>query len=196
MMWWMIACSGSEAVVEPEPGPDPAVVLESARTEAEAEANRAADALLSALKGRLTEAMGRDGPTGALTACADEAQGIAALAAGRGARAGRTSTKLRNRANRAPDWVEPWLAKYGSGTVDAAESVVDIEEIDGQIRARIIRPIVVAPPCLTCHGSPESIPPDVASLLATRYPDDAATGYGPGDLRGAVWAEASAAGAK
>ena len=43
--------------------------------------------------------------------------------------------------------------------------------------------------CLACHGAPEQIPAEVAAILAERYPDDQATGYAVGDLRGALWAE-------
>jgi len=43
--------------------------------------------------------------------------------------------------------------------------------------------------CLTCHGPTESIPEDVRAALRERYPDDKATGYAVGDLRGALWAE-------
>jgi hypothetical protein len=48
----------------------------------------------------------------------------------------------------------------------------------------------VEAPCLSCHGPREAIVPAVVSSLEARYPDDRATGYAAGDLRGALWAEA------
>ena len=60
--------------------------------------------------------------------------------------------------------------------------------------ARVALPIPMDAPCLVCHGAPEAIPDAVRSVLTERYPDDAATGYQAGELRGAIWAEAPATG--
>jgi hypothetical protein len=38
-------------------------------------------------------------------------------------------------------------------------------------------------PCLACHG--KEIAPKVAARLAELYPEDAATGYSAGEIRGA-----------
>ena len=127
-----------------------------------------------------------------MSACADQAQGAAALAlVGKRARAGRTSVRLRSPANTAPDWVVPWLEAYGGGALADAKPETTVSEGEGQVTARIIRPIEVQPPCLACHGDVATLSPAVAAVLADRYPDDAATGYAVGDLRGVVWAEAS-----
>lgn len=53
--------------------------------------------------------------------------------------------------------------------------------------ARVLRPIVVEPVCVSCHG--REITPEIAAVLDARYPNDRARGYEPGDLRGALWAE-------
>lgn len=45
---------------------------------------------------------------------------------------------------------------------------------------------IAAPLCLTCHGQPEEIAPEVREKLQTLYPSDQATGYRLNDLRGAV----------
>ena len=65
-----------------------------------------------------------------------------------------------------------------------------VETADGALR--LLRPIVVAAPCLTCHGAPANIDPEVRRLLAERYPNDQATGYRTGDFRGAVWVRIAA----
>ena len=39
-----------------------------------------------------------------------------------------------------------------------------------------------AVPCLTCHGAPE---PALNAEILRLYPQDRATGFAPGDLRGA-----------
>ena len=195
MIWLLLACTTeptAPAAPAAEPPPSVANPLESARTEAIASAESAAMALTGALKSTLTNAMSQGGPEGAMRACADQAQGTAALAlAGKRARAGRTSVKLRSPANTAPDWVVPWLEAHGSGELADAKPETTVSEVEGQVTARIIRPIEVQPPCLACHGDATTIPPAVATILAERYPDDAATDYAVGDLRGVVWAEAS-----
>ena len=46
------------------------------------------------------------------------------------------------------------------------------------------KPIKVAPFCLNCHGKPSKMKPEVKKVLAERYPNDRATGYKAGELRG------------
>ena len=50
-------------------------------------------------------------------------------------------------------------------------------------------PIRLDVKCLMCHGQPDDILDEVKPELAKRYPDDAATGFKPGDLRGWFWVE-------
>jgi hypothetical protein len=40
--------------------------------------------------------------------------------------------------------------------------------------------------CLTCHGEKAKIPPAAQATIAREYPDDRATGFSVGDVRGAV----------
>lgn len=149
-------------------------------------ANAAADALGRTLRGRLLAAMSEGGPPAAMNVCADAAQGMAAdVAREHGARVGRSSLRLRNPANEAPPWVAEWLAAQGERPAAGASGFERIE--DGH--ARVLRPIAVEGPCVNCHGPSDAIAPDVAAILRERYPDDRATGYAAGDLRGALWAE-------
>jgi len=46
--------------------------------------------------------------------------------------------------------------------------------------------------CVVCHGDPAQIPDAVLAALAARYPDDRATGFAEGDLRGWFWVEVPA----
>ena len=50
-----------------------------------------------------------------------------------------------------------------------------------------VEPIVAQPLCLTCHG--KAISEATRAALAERYPDDKATGFEKGDLRGLFWVE-------
>ena len=57
---------------------------------------------------------------------------------------------------------------------------------------RYYRPLTIQPVCLACHGDPATMNPLVLDALETAYPDDHATGYEVGDLRGLVRVTVSA----
>jgi hypothetical protein len=155
-----------------------------AEEEALARANEAADELGRTLRARLLAAMREGGPEHAVSVCADEAAGLAASVRERtGVHVGRASTKLRNPANAPPPFVAAWLEAQGPRKAADVAGYARVEE--GV--ARVVRPIAVEGPCLTCHGARPS--PSVRALLDARYPNDRATGYEVGDLRGALYAE-------
>ncbi len=132
--------------------------------------------LMGALKAGLEE-----GPGSAIDACRVQAPAIAATLSVDDVRIGRTSHRLRNSANAGPDWAKEVLEAYLRQTGDWAPRVVALE--DG--RTGYVEPIVTQPLCLTCHGS--DLAPPVADALATHYPEDQATGFAAGDLRGVFW---------
>ncbi len=159
------------------PTPDEAALLR---------ADAAARLLAKTLKDRVVEELGRGGAPAALAACNTDAAALTAgVTAESGVRVGRSSLRLRNPANASPDWVRAWLSAQGE--VPAAAVAPYRAVVDG--KARIVRPIAVEAPCLLCHGPREGLAPAVLTELQLRYPDDRATGYGVGDLRGALWAE-------
>jgi len=159
---------GATAAGEPEPCAERALA--------------ATDELKRALKTRLMAAM-REGPDAAVTVCADEAEAIRArVAEETGARIGRTSEGLRNPANAAaPEWARRYLAE--PHRVDGAFAPWS-ERVDGEAHA--VAPLPTGGLCLTCHGA--EVPPPVQANLDERYPEDRATGFAEGDLRGVVWA--------
>lgn len=57
---------------------------------------------------------------------------------------------------------------------------------NGQIEFRYLKALRIQKPCLNCHGPREQIKPEVLALLKQVYPNDQATGYQEGDLRGAI----------
>lgn len=159
---------------------------EDAEAAALVRANAAADHLATTLRARLLAAMREGGPVAAASVCADEAQALTRDAAtSQGARVGRSSLRLRNPENAAPPWVAAWLEGHGERAAEGAQGFARVEEG----RARVLRPIAVEGPCVSCHGPSEAIAPEVASILRERYPEDRATGYSVGALRGALWAE-------
>lgn len=153
---------------------------------ATAKAEAAAKTLGSTLKARVQAELGKGGPVAALGVCNGEAAAMtAAVAKDTGVSVGRASTRLRNPDNAGPAWVQTWLAAQAGRA--PAEVTPLREVVDG--KAHVILPIKVEAPCLLCHGAPETLAPDLRAELARRYPDDRATGYAEGDLRGALWAE-------
>ena len=61
---------------------------------------------------------------------------------------------------------------------------------DGRFAALL--PIQLKVGCLGCHGPRESILPTVREALEAAYPDDKATGFKAGELRGWFWVEVPA----
>jgi hypothetical protein len=156
-----------------------------------ARAKGAAQKLGGTLKTRLTTAMREGGAPKAIDVCSNEAPSIARSAQKEsGVKLGRSSTKLRNPADAPPPWVKAWLDAHEgkkANKVKGIHTVVDTP--DGRV-ARFLKPIELEGPCLACHGDPATLAPEIKAVLAAKYPNDQATGYQVGDLRGALWAEA------
>jgi hypothetical protein len=149
----------------------------------------AALALMGTLSGELTAAVAAGGPAHAIGFCADDA---AALTAGVVARLGpgwevkRTSLRTRNPAN-APDDLEVEALEFFHAAQSAGRELP--EHYVQRARSgdyRYYRPLMTAALCVQCHGPAAGLDPAVTRILAERYPDDHATGYEAGDLRGVV----------
>jgi hypothetical protein len=158
-------------------------------TDAELAAARAlADSLGGTLQRTLAGLLQTSGPEAAVTFCADSAQLISARFATYDRYVRRVSLQTRNDANR-PDSAESAMLQrldslHRAGQLPADESWASIDA-DGRRVVHFVRPIVIATPCLACHGDPDTMQPAVRDLIASRYPGDRATGYAEGDLRGA-----------
>ncbi len=150
-----------------------------------------AEQLASELQAELKQAMQHGGPVAAIEVCRTRAPQIAArISASAGADVGRTAMRVRNPAN-APDELErAVMASFASELAQAPvsasappEAVIEIRSARG-IERRYLRAIPMQALCLTCHGA--KLAPEVAAAVARDYPQDAATGFEPGQLRGAV----------
>jgi hypothetical protein len=173
------ACSGDAAWQRLGPGD----VERFAPQRSAAEAAR--DALGSRLLAELTAALA-EGPAHAIEVCSERAPAIAReVAAERSVAIGRTSSRRRNPANAPP----PWAAEHvGSAAADAAY----FEGPDRRFGA--LFPIRVMPLCIQCHGQAGELAAGVRDAIARRYPDDRATGFATGDLRGWFWVEVPSGG--
>jgi hypothetical protein len=164
---------------------------QAAPVEPTAEQRARAAALIGELKkslvGELTAAMGQGAPA-AIATCHTAAPALTAKVSREGAVVGRATRKPRNPANLATGWQAEALAHFEQLHADG-------KPLAGQSYTRVLaggklayaEPLVVQELCLACHG--QTLAPEVTARLAETYPQDRATGYAPGDLRGVAWAE-------
>ena len=142
------------------------------------------------LSGRLQDAMQAGGPAHAVEYCSLAALPLLdSLSSAKGLRIRRTSDKIRE-PHDAPDADEQrrlgevldLLAKGTPGMRITSQVVLLGDSV------AYYQPILInMPACLRCHGVPgRDIDSTTLAAIQQRYPGDAATGYGMGDLRG-LW---------
>ena len=139
----------------------------------------AKDALFTKLSGRLMEAMTSQGPAAAIAVCQKEAPAIAkAVSDEQGLQIGRTGVRLRNPGNVAPSWAEDLVR-------DKIDTPTFVTLDNGHSAALL--PIKLQSQCLLCHGPKAEIAPVIQEQLTKLYPNDQATGFKEGELRGWFW---------
>lgn len=147
-------------------------------------AKKAQGDLAKTLLGRVTEVIKKENPAQAVEVCNLEAQGLTEkVAEEHDVRIGRTSFKLRNPENTPPNWAQ---------SLDLVEKRVEDEVVLSRTNGKglaVFSPIRLAEKCTACHGSKDQLAPGVEEELAKRYPEDEATGFEAGDLRGWFWVE-------
>lgn len=164
----------------PRPGPPEVLPTDEPRVK---RARAAIKTLKTTLKSALLEALGQGGPEKAIEVCSEKAQQLARAASNERVTVGRTSARLRNPTNGPRAWVKPILADYERGPrVPPYRTVLLEKGVVGYVE-----PIYTARICLTCHGSDP--PPSVAERIRAHYPEDRATGFKAGEIRGLFWAE-------
>jgi len=99
----------------------------------------------------------------------------------------RVSLQVRNPKNK-PDLYEKeklkqMVADHKRG--ELKNEYYEIVEKDGVKYFRYLSPILIKPPCLSCHGKKERLSPSIVKVLEVKYPEDKAFGYSNGDPRGA-----------
>lgn len=156
-----------------------------------AQARKAGQEAPAKLLAVLQDELARGGPEGAVAACRDQAPEIAReVSAQTGWAIRRVS--LRNRNPKAvPDaWERAALEDFerraaageAPGRLERAEVVVE----GGAKVERWMRALPTAELCLNCHGTSDRIAPATAARIAALYPQDRATGYRVGEIRGAI----------
>lgn len=161
------------------------------RDAAEQKARQATQRLVSTLMGEVQKHVKEHGLAGTVTHCSSRAQELSTLiGAEEGVEIRRVTEKTRNPVD-APDAFERRvLARFAElaqqDAIEPATAHVEVVKKDGREVLRFLKPVTVMKNCLGCHGTPEQIPQDVQQALRAQYPNDLATGYAVGDLRGAV----------
>lgn len=179
------------AQVAAEPGPKQRTGQSPGAIDAEAEIERAKSAIgvfAAVLQSELKSAMKEGGPVNAIGVCNTEAMTITqAVAADQGLHLSRVSMRNRNPANAPLDWqkavLESFEGRKNSGENPASLAWHEIKDLDGRQQFRFMKAIPTTPICLQCHGG--SIAPEVKARLDELYPQDKATGFEAGDIRGA-----------
>ena len=108
-------------------------------------------------------------------------------------RLGRVALPGRNRnpAQQADGWqldtLQAFQAAVDGGAAAGEQVAVVRDGLPEGVALRMMRGIATEAPCLACHGKDVAEP--VRAAIDQRYPDDHATGFAVGDLRGALWVE-------
>ena len=163
-----------------------AVADDSTQNPLEQEAGALAQEFVGQLKPQLKKAMKKGGPTQAIEICASVAPKIAdSLSAQSGWLVKRVSLKSRNASRAVPDdWERTALQQFDQRQA-AGETADDLHygETTGD-QYRYLQAQGVEGVCLVCHG--ENLAEPVRLTLQQYYPDDWATGYTLGQVRGAI----------
>jgi len=151
------------------------------------EAKEIVQGFFKELKGTLVSAMKEKGPAGAVDVCHTKAQEITAKHNREGWKVGRTALKLRNPKNAPDAWEKAVLEEFDKKISEGADPKklvkAEIVEEDGKKVFRFMKAIPTMKPCLTCHG--EKVKEEVLAVIRKHYPQDQATGFKLGQLRGA-----------
>ena len=143
-----------------------------------ARAARALDPLKRELRSALVAALEEGGPERAIEVCRLRAPEIARLTSSGGATVGRTSHRLRNPENAPEPWMSAFLEEYLAHPDDEEPRAVRLAS--GEIG--YVEPIRMKGICTQCHG--DRIEAGVKARLEALYPEDQATGFEKGELRG------------
>jgi Protein of unknown function (DUF3365) len=151
-----------------------------------AEARVIAQQFGATLRPKLKQALQSGGFEHAVKVCSVEAPEIAKqLSMETNWQVKRVSLKPRNSSNAQPN---PWEAGVLSFFDKQQKQGIEVEQlhfietIDNEFR--FMKAQGVQPLCLNCHGT--NIQPQIKKALMRYYPNDKATGYRQGEVRGAI----------
>lgn len=142
----------------------------------------------SQLKNTLVETLQSEGPVSAIEVCNIDAIQISNnLSKKYELDVGRTSLKIRNPENKADTWETKQLKWFSSQLKSGADvKSLEVHEIvteENKDTFRYMKAIPMQEPCALCHG--KNIAPAISEKIQHLYPQDQATDYEIGEVRGA-----------
>ncbi|MCE6959153.1 DUF3365 domain-containing protein [Cereibacter sphaeroides] len=149
-----------------------------------AQAREATKQLQQTLQQALKDAMATGGPQGAVEACNLQALPLTAqISQDLGVEISRTALRTRNPANTPDAWEEEQLRRFEE-RLKAGEPAASLEVVrEDDAGIHYMKAIPMQEPCATCHGT--EVDPALQDRIRALYPQDAATGFRVGELRGA-----------
>lgn len=147
---------------------------------------KASAALVQKLGGELKAVMQKDGPVEAVNFCSKNAISLThEVSKAHGVKLKRVTLQQRNPLNRPNseeiEIMNTWGSKMGKGEQPTAVLAPKVPAGYTYYKPILINNDV----CLKCHGAVDSSAP-IGQALKVSYPNDRATGYKMGDLRGMV----------
>lgn len=144
-------------------------------------------AFSSELISNLQKAIKAGGLTNGIEVCAIKAPEIAAKNSQNNWQVKRTGLQVRNTLNKPTPLELTVLQAFESGKAGGKAmndlSYYRVEDQDKQRVHHLVKAIPTQALCLACHG--ENLSKEVQGVLTERYPEDQATGFKEGDIRGA-----------
>lgn len=173
------ACAG-------EPAPPPAPVLDEAAVIAASVP--IAQGFQAELQAQLKAAIADGGPKGGVSVCQQAAPAIAqAQSEASGAHVARIAEKHRNPAGGVPeDLAAAYATLAATPLIEGKPNRVIVQTGEGAAaKVHFLSAIPMQEqPCSVCHGT--QIDPALKAHIDSLYPGDLATGFKPGELRGAL----------
>ncbi|MBI1288770.1 MAG: DUF3365 domain-containing protein [Flavobacteriales bacterium] len=144
------------------------------------------DSVQSKLKANLVKAMQEGGPVSAVKFCNVHAMELTSMYSEKySTEVKRVSDRNRNAKNAANE-KELAVIEDFKQTIKEGKPVLPKVAIDEDGKKNYYAPIYVGGVCLTCHGDPNNMQPELVTVLDSLYPNDKARGYAVDELRG-IW---------
>lgn len=145
-----------------------------------------ADTVGASLKANLQNAMKNGGPVNAVQFCNMEALPLTNKYSTKyGTEVKRVSDRNRNPKNVANEKELAVLEEF-KRIRKAGEALSPKVAIDADGKKNFYAPIFTGGICLTCHGNPKNMQPELVTAIDSLYPNDKAKGYAVDELRG-IW---------
>ncbi|HQY28816.1 MAG TPA: DUF3365 domain-containing protein [Burkholderiaceae bacterium] len=140
----------------------------------------------------LTAELNRTGPAGAIEVCRDKAPEMARAASERsGWNVRRASLRNRNPKGVPDTWervaLERFDAQAAAGVAAPMLETYQVVSENGRQMFRYAKALPTQSLCVQCHGPVDKLSEPVKAKLRALYPNDRATGYEPGQIRGALF---------